>query len=83
MRLLLEGRLHGLRMKNGGAKEGQLCGLVIGEKRNGASCLHQTWVRGQYACRHTHVLVLATYFYFFKQLSYNIKPSLANLLKLL
>ena len=30
--LLLEGRLHGLRMQHCGSKEGQLCGLVIGEQ---------------------------------------------------
>ena len=39
--LLLEGRLHGLRMEHGGTKERQLCCLIIGEQRHWACTLHQ------------------------------------------
>jgi len=37
--LLLEGRLHGLRMKYCGSKERQLCCFIIGEQRNWACTL--------------------------------------------
>ena len=37
--LLLEGRLHGLRMEYGGTKECQLSCLIIGEQRNWACTL--------------------------------------------
>lgn len=39
VKLLLKGWLHGLRMKNGSSKEGQLCSFIIGQKGDGPRTL--------------------------------------------